>query len=305
MKADNGQVIHGAIKPENVQALETLNKWYKDGVLPVEFPTVTYDNIRSTMMGNRVGIWQLMYWGPEWMLDLYRAFPEAKIVVAGPPAGPNGQRGRRMQNSAHQMVGWRKGVEREKIEAMIVSLNWQLERKEQSAENADYGFLFCNHDPLDFEGYDYEWADDNTIKQGPTTTLHWGSPVEHPMGFNPTVTTDAYARMDKFLSKDPEDMNPFEQYIALGPAAGSRYAHKSITDHPETMIKDESDGIIPSQRMQEVTPDMAKLYQETFLKMIVGDTPISDFDQYVETWKQIGGAEVTAEVNEWYAQNRQ
>ncbi|MCL5998125.1 MAG: extracellular solute-binding protein [Chloroflexi bacterium] len=302
LKDDTGKLAFGATLPGNVQALETLRKWYADGVLPKDMPTANYDTVRGNMMGNKVGIWQLYYWGPEWMLDLYRAFPEAKLLIGEAPAGPEGKRGHRSENSGNQMVAWKKGVDRAKVEAMINSMNWQFERKENAVENADYSFLGANHDPIEFEGYDYVW-DGDQIKQGPTTTLHWGSPHEHPMPFNPTVTRDAYARMDKILAKKSEDRNPFERYIAEGYAAQSRMAHKSLTDHPEWMMHDESDGIIPGPNLQKYQADLTKLWQERFIKIVVGDLPLTDFDSFVAEFYNRGGQQVTDEVNEWYAKN--
>ena len=34
--------------------------------------------------------------------------------------------------------------------------------------------------------------------------------------------------------------------------------------------------------------------------MIMGETPIDDFDKFVEEWNNLGGADIGKEVNEWY-----
>lgn len=46
--------------------------------------------------------------------------------------------------------------------------------------------------------------------------------------------------------------------------------------------------------------EMEKLRDSTFLSMIMGETPISDFDNYVSQWKSLGGDDIGKEVNEWY-----
>ncbi|MNL82406.1 hypothetical protein D3C87_2097820 [compost metagenome] len=38
---------------------------------------------------------------------------------------------------------------------------------------------------------------------------------------------------------------------------------------------------------------------DTFVNIILG-RPISDFDRFVEEWNRLGGAKITAEVNQWY-----
>ena len=46
--------------------------------------------------------------------------------------------------------------------------------------------------------------------------------------------------------------------------------------------------------------EMDKFRDTTFLSMIMGETPISDFDSYVSQWKALGGDDISKEVNEWY-----
>ncbi|MNC33175.1 hypothetical protein D3C75_815580 [compost metagenome] len=43
---------------------------------------------------------------------------------------------------------------------------------------------------------------------------------------------------------------------------------------------------------------LEKLENETFLNIIVGDLPLSAFDDFVEEWKQLGGERITNEVNQ-------
>jgi hypothetical protein len=37
-----------------------------------------------------------------------------------------------------------------------------------------------------------------------------------------------------------------------------------------------------------------------FLKIIVGKSSIDEFDNYVSQWKNLGGEQITKEVNDWY-----
>lgn len=50
--------------------------------------------------------------------------------------------------------------------------------------------------------------------------------------------------------------------------------------------------------------ELDKLRNNTFLSMVMGETPISDFDKFVEQWKAQGGDEIAKEVNEWYQNNK-
>lgn len=50
--------------------------------------------------------------------------------------------------------------------------------------------------------------------------------------------------------------------------------------------------------------ELDKLRNNTFLSMVMGEMPISDFDKFVEQWKAQGGDEIAKEVNEWYQNNK-
>ena len=37
-----------------------------------------------------------------------------------------------------------------------------------------------------------------------------------------------------------------------------------------------------------------------FVRIIMGDVPVDEFDKFVDNWNALGGAQMTKEVNEWY-----
>ena len=39
---------------------------------------------------------------------------------------------------------------------------------------------------------------------------------------------------------------------------------------------------------------------QTFTNIITGQSPVDEFDSFVEQWKALGGEEITGEINEWY-----
>jgi putative aldouronate transport system substrate-binding protein len=51
---------------------------------------------------------------------------------------------------------------------------------------------------------------------------------------------------------------------------------------------------------EDYDPSRASLYRERVAKMILGETPLSDWDTYVSDWYAKGGTEVQRRVTEWY-----
>ena len=58
---------------------------------------------------------------------------------------------------------------------------------------------------------------------------------------------------------------------------------------------------IPGQAMIDKMGTLKALQDETFVKIITGDADMDEFDEFVEQWHALGGAEITADVNTWYA----
>ncbi len=47
-----------------------------------------------------------------------------------------------------------------------------------------------------------------------------------------------------------------------------------------------------------------KMTEETFTKMVMGEMPIEQFDEYRRKWMELGGEELIAEVNAWSRKNQ-
>ena len=45
---------------------------------------------------------------------------------------------------------------------------------------------------------------------------------------------------------------------------------------------------------------METLRETTFMRIITGEAPIEEYDNFVEQWNKMGGEQITKEANEWY-----
>ncbi|MDF2716681.1 MAG: peptide permease, partial [Paenibacillus sp.] len=59
---------------------------------------------------------------------------------------------------------------------------------------------------------------------------------------------------------------------------------------------------LPTTSMGKYMSKLNTSILETFIKMVVGVTPIGEFEKYVERWQQEGLQDITREVNAWYAE---
>lgn len=60
---------------------------------------------------------------------------------------------------------------------------------------------------------------------------------------------------------------------------------------------------LPTETMQTRWQTLMDMENETFLKIIMGE-PIESFDKFVNDWYNLGGRDITNEVNAWYEANR-
>ena len=56
-----------------------------------------------------------------------------------------------------------------------------------------------------------------------------------------------------------------------------------------------------TETMTYMMSTLDDLRDEAFVKIILGEEPVDAYDTFVENWMAMGGEQITAEVNEWYA----
>ena len=92
-----------------------------------------------------------------------------------------------------------------------------------------------------------------------------------------------------------------------GVAWGTYFSRLAPDGGVANMIKTVESADIIYDEVYVTTPAMIsrqselnKLRDNTFLAIIMGESPVDYFDTFVEQWKAQGGDEISAEVNEWY-----
>ena len=51
-----------------------------------------------------------------------------------------------------------------------------------------------------------------------------------------------------------------------------------------------------TETMEDVWTTLETMEIETFVKIVMGEAPIEEFDRFVEQWNALGGEQVTSEV---------
>lgn len=323
----NGDLVYGSVQPEVKEALETLNRWYKRGYFDREYFIKDDSKNREAMIaGNGLSIYG-NWWYVLWPFpDMWTNVPAADMVPVLPLKGPGGRQfimhdvkngyfnsGRAISSSC------------EHPEALVYLLNEELdshfrfsrELREQMAA-AGYEFKYPHEEwtsPVnpDAEPKDHKW--DYRV-EGPDK--FWNTFVENPVhlsfGFKYNegpydlfsryvVTAEAY-RNNNLESLSTPDYIDYEKFFSTPEnkmAAHVRNVENYDYVRNAGIIVYNQFTTVPTATMIDKQAYLDKIEEEYFTKIITGDLPLSAFDTFVEEWRQAGGSQIAAEVNQWAA----
>ena len=78
---------------------------------------------------------------------------------------------------------------------------------------------------------------------------------------------------------------------------GFIYALSQMETHPDTILFYNGGAKLTTEDSESLE-DLKKMEEETFAKIIMGKADISEFDAFVENWKNQGGDQILKEINE-------
>ena len=284
-------LMYGAIRPEVKEALGGLAEWYKDGVFARDFYTYNTSKAMQNVAANLSGFHFTPAWGAN--LDSVKNDPECVWAFADIPTGPKGFKRRHTENNFREgPFAFRKGFEH--IETIFTITDW-------------WDLLW--HDPWrrmhGWEGCNYEW-DGDQVKSTGISFQNWtpGPVGTRGSGFiDPkAVAANIRYQLDEW-GKIPREQRDAMQELILEDPTGTTTANNKC----RLMILDTANEGVMSQLQRTPTPtevergaDLAKLRDQTFINIIIGQQPLSDWDKFVDQWKKMGGDQWTQEVNEWW-----
>lgn len=292
-KGVDGKLTYDGINPKVKEPLAVLQQWYADGLIAPDFISTAADKTGDAVVDGKCGVITGAGWMAEWPLaDTAKRDAAAAWTVHRTPAGPAGH-GRAGTRVFEGMTALRKGVEPNKVEAMIQQLNWRLEREANALENNDY---FC------FIGWTHVWEGD-TIKPGPSPGV---SSYEPGMGGAAGwwhLKQEELSRQarEKTLAKEKNQWNAMEQYLYSNPIQlDVAKAYDLALDTKKDQLFSAYQGL-PGPVELEVSGALNTIEIESYTKIITGRAPLETFDDFAKEWSANGGDRWTEEINALYA----
>lgn len=305
---NNGTLEYAGINEKNKEVLTKLNEWYNKGYFKKDF--AAYDiwaadsPVVSDIVAGKYAIVPGSWWVPNWPLNSNKVEnPEADWVV-GPNLSLDGAQPDIMisRYPVNDFVGV--GLNCEHPEALFKVIYWSLQYtlKNSPPEVQD---AMTEEEKREWNSYVYTWVpwriySPTCLRQNFEVINQFAKEGKTEIGIDEAPRNNEFwGSWSSYLNyvKNPDD----------GVAWGTYFSRLAENGGVDNMIKTVESADIIYNEVYVTTPSMIsksgeldKLRDNTYISIIMGETPISGFDTFVEQWKAQGGDDIAKEVNEWY-----
>ncbi|AYB43200.1 extracellular solute-binding protein [Paenibacillus lautus] len=291
-----GQLQFGSIQPEMKEALAKLQDMFKNKLIDPEFGVKDTVKVFESVTTHKIGMLIGPSWYPAWPFwDMVKEDESVNWKSYPIPSLEGGPATVQMPFAVSQYYVVKKGYEHPEV---IVKLANQYYEKMYSdnAEFDKYGQIIEDGVSIGVNKYSLvEVVNPNKdlIRQ---EELAKALESESDADITSAETKIMFKEFQEYLAGN----NPmgWSGYAANGPE-GSMKQLRDLNDAGKVI----SNGYVgaPTETMADKKATLDRLEQETFIKIILGETSIDAFDEFVANWKKLGGDKITEEVNAWKA----
>ncbi|WP_168123673.1 extracellular solute-binding protein [Paenibacillus sp. HB172176] len=310
---ENGNLVYGAVHPDAKKYLETMRDWMSKGYIDSEAGVKDPSKSAELAASGKAGLMFGPYWMGAWPLsDTEKIDPNADWEPYPLPAGPDGEVRLAQKTLYGGGLVFRKDFDN--IEAWFAYYN-KILAKAAGPDDPYYDPRFKDgfHEGYDYVTYNgkvytgnYKEAgvpeDKWPLPDGNNIDMRWM--VSPLFGTNtpqvPYMNTEA---IEKFVANpDAEAATPIEVSVKSLNSAQLQGAGINVKQREYEVPNLFTGAATPT--MKKNGEFLQKLATETYLQIIYGEKPLDYFDQFVKEWNKNGGEKITAEVNEWYKNNK-
>ncbi len=298
LQDEDGTVKYGSIQPETRTALEKIQKLYTDKLIDPEM--LVRNNCQEAVLSGKVGI----FFGPWWS-----GYTVSEATLAGEadwrayftPLSEDGKYYTHMPDPTSKYVVVSKSCKNPEAAFKIISY---LVANEQ--QWTDDGITSSEMGCADFyplwNGYDN--ADEIEVSTETLEKYLAGEITMDDVDFSQHKLLKSDMEAVTELKKEPYDdfsLDKWNMDSDLAKTNLPRLVSLLVGGAPYV-----NDKYIPvynaysgqTETMQTKWANLKKMEEETFAKIIMGKADISEFDTFVENWKNQGGDQILKEIND-------
>ena len=297
LQDEDGTVKYGSIQPETRTALEKIQKLYTDKLIDTEM--LVRNNCQEAILSGKVGI----FFGPWWI-----GYTVSDATLAGEadwrayftPLSEDGKYYTHMPDPASTYVVVSKSCKNP--EAAIKIINYLIAYgKDWVADGTSAKLEVSQFYPL---WNVYENADEIEVSTETLEKYLAGEITMDDVDFSQHKLLKNDMEVVTELKKEPYDDFSLDKWNLDSDLAKinlPRLVSLLVGGNPLV-----NDKYIPvynaysgqTETMQAKWANLKKMEEETFAKIIMGKADISEFDTFVENWKNQGGDQILKEIND-------
>lgn len=286
----DGKVVYGSTQPETKEVLQMLASWYKEGIIDPEFVTRTEDD-RMSAPADRLGIYFGPFWAAQDLSSTYEKDKNAEWIAVLPTK----EKGDKFISLTPQPINRYVVISKKckNPDAVMRAINDIVDFsnslgdaeafREKEAEKAGIESLTVPWylAPI--------WLNINSSQKNITESEKLTKALdENDRDAVPNYLLGYYDTMKKFEAGETTDAERYLEYTQGIPAITNKdkveFVNKAYYGKTSSMAK--------------MNSNLLKLEDETFIKIIMGEAPIDEFDTFVEQFNKQGGSQIQKEVQE-------
>lgn len=297
LQDEDGTVKYGSIQPETRTALEKIQKLYTDKLIDTEM--LVRNNCQEAILSGKVGI----FFGPWWI-----GYTVSDATLAGEadwrayftPLSEDGKYYTHMPDPTSTYVVVSKSCKNP--EAAIKIINYLIAYgKDWVADGTSAKLEVSQFYPL---WNVYENADEIEVSTETLEKYLAGEITMDDVDFSQHKLLKNDMEAVTELKKEPYDDFSLDKWNLDSDLAKinlPRLVSLLVGGNPLV-----NDKYIPvynaysgqTETMQAKWANLKKMEEETFAKIVMGKADISEFDTFVENWKNQGGDQILKEIND-------
>ena len=298
LQDEDGTVKYGSIQPETRTALEKIQKLYTDKLIDPEM--LVRSNCQEAVLSGKVGI----FFGPWWS-----GYTVGDAILAGEadwrayftPLSEDGNYYTHMPDPTSKYVVVSKSCKNP--EAAFKMINYLVANEQQWTDD---GITSSEMSCADFyplwNGYDN--ADEIEVSCETLEKYLAGEITMDDVDFSKHKLLKNDMEAVKELKKEPYDDFSLDKWNLDSDIAKTNLPRLvSLLVGGSPLVNDKYVPVYNAYNGQTKTMEakwanLKKMEEETFSKIIMGKADISEFDTFVENWKNQGGDQILKEIND-------
>ncbi|MDR0387447.1 MAG: extracellular solute-binding protein [Treponema sp.] len=270
----SGKVFYVYTSPQYREFLQTMNRWYKEGLLDLELNRQAF-NFEALTTTNVVGSFSML----SERVFQYNGFVEGagvsgvNHVLVAPPPTPDGSN----------------------PEIIKREPTWNHYGITKDSRNPELAMRWINFVYGSDEGVTLtEWGIEGLSYRVVNGKKEYTDFVlNNPDGLDPYNALRSLGASDTILIRTPAEV-----YTALNQGSpaipfGEQLLPYRVEPFPSIMLADENQAIV-----DRIQPDIDTYVNETLLKFLIGEIPLTEWDNYVRTVNSMG-LEQLGRVRQW------